>query len=88
MASQWSGQVGKATNPLNGFEGKPIISQAGQTKYLGRVVIELWESPDPSDSLGAKGLAYVSDAATGVDWRDLLRRVAAALPSRIARDHP
>jgi hypothetical protein len=88
VANTWTGQTGKATNPLNGFEGRPIISGAGRGRYLGRVVIEVWESPDANDTLGAKGLAYMPDAATGVDWLDLLRRVAAALPTRIAGDYP
>lgn len=72
-------------DPLENFYGKPLISQElSGTKYLGRLVIELYESPGASD---ADGLAYTIDPAhnVNIDEKTLLKRIVDALPLRVAR---
>jgi len=69
-------------DPFAGFSGKPMFSGGGPTAtYVGRVVIELWESPNMTDE---QTMAITTDTTGSVDWKTLLQRVAAALPARIA----
>ena len=73
-------------DPLENLYGKPMISQENpDTRYLGRVIIELYESPGASD---AAGLAYTIDPASGtnIDEKTLIKRIADALSLRIARN--
>lgn len=67
---------GTAPDPLAGYYDVPIISvpQPGQT-YVGRVILELWESPGSDD---ANSLVMMGQPA-------LIQRVAQALPVRLAR---
>jgi len=75
-------------DPLKGFYGKPIVSEEipGENRYLGRIIVELYEAPDISSD--ANGLAFTTDPAhqAGISAADLLERIAAALPVRIAKD--
>jgi hypothetical protein len=73
-------------DPMQNVYGKPMISEEHpHTRYLGRVVIELYESPGASD---VNGLAYTIDPASGVniDEKTLIKRIADALSLRIARN--
>jgi hypothetical protein len=78
-----SGSSDQAADPLAGFAGKPILAaQSAGATYLGRVVIEVWDtgrSHDPSF-----GLTFSSDAVDG-NHRNLLRHVANGLPTRVAK---
>ena len=83
MSHQWKGSVSKVADPLEGFQGQPIVSLVGPNqRYLGRVVVELYETPNSSD---VNQLAFTIDAANGVDSSDLLKRIAAALSLRVAK---
>lgn len=50
-------------DPLKGFHGKPIVGEEipGETRYLGRIIVELYEAPDISSD--ANGLAFTVDPA-------------------------
>ncbi len=102
MADQpphWEKQVSSAPDPLAAFRGKPVISGGGANrKYIGRVIVELWElvpqsgqtSPvviDDVDGIAIRADATPSATASG-DHAALLDRVAAALPQRIAKGNP
>jgi len=89
VMAQWQGKAGKSRNALSGSEGKPIISQAGPgARYLGRVVIELWDHPDHPDKTGAATLAYQVDLGAGspLNQVELLDRASQAFPIRFQRD--
>jgi hypothetical protein len=78
----WQMQTGPADDPLLPYRGRPVISAGSAGRYIGRVVIELWESEsEPND---VNGLAFTTDTVQG-DQQTLLQRVAAALPARLAR---
>lgn len=78
-----TGASGASVEPLASFAGKPILaSQGSGSKYIGRVVVEVWDtgtSIDPS-----YGLSFSSDAVDG-NQKALLRRVAAGLSARVAK---
>ena len=92
MAEEEAGRVRitHRVDPLEGYHGKPIISGGGShDRYIGRVILELWERPRGADP-GVNDVNYfsmTSDATDG-DAAGLLRRLADALPVRVARDHP
>lgn len=73
---------GPAIDPLHGYHGKPIVSDAvpGES-YVGRVIVELWDVPGRGDE---SNLAISVDAVDR-DQPQLLQRVAAALPRRLTR---
>jgi hypothetical protein len=51
----WGSKLGKTDNPFSAHAGKPLYSGGGSDdRYLGRVVIELWES-DRTDRKGRDG---------------------------------
>lgn len=76
----WQMQTGPADDPLLPYRGRPVIS-AG--KYIGRVVIELWES-ESGPVNDVNGLAFTSDTVQG-DQHTLLQRVADAFPTSLDR---
>lgn len=88
----WKSEISKVTHPLQGTEGKPLISEAGpDDRYVGRVIVEVWDSPHSRHPTGADHLAYVVDPAhdatnQGGAMQQLLQRVATALPARLAND--
>ncbi len=85
------GTIGPSrVDPLADWVGRPLIS-AGSGHYVGRLIIELWENHNPltgeklADSFG---LAYAPNPAPGEDSDDLIYRISAAFPVRIAQMHP
>jgi len=96
---QWQKSVSPVADPLAAYAGRPIISGAvSNRKYIGRVIVELWElvpqsgqtSPvviDDVDGIAISADATPSATASG-DHATLLDRVAAALPQRVAKGNP
>lgn len=88
----WKSEISKVSQPSQETEGKPLISGAGpDDRYVGRVIIEVWDSPHSRHPTGADYLAFVVDPAHDTANRDaaiqqLLQRVATALPARVASD--
>lgn len=75
-------QVVTAADPLAGYHDQPVISDGGpQARYIGRVIIELWEPLSQPNDVG--GLAYTSEAVDGNNVA-LLQRIARALPLRLS----
>ena len=71
------------TDPLQGYYGRPLTSGLPSHKYIGRVIVELWEPPSGVND--ANGLTFRFSAAGGIKPADVLKRVAAALPQRLAK---
>jgi hypothetical protein len=74
------------SDPLAAHYGKPLISEAStHVRYLGRVVIELYESEGITDEMG---LAYTIDPAsdTGLDAATLAKRISEAFVTRVPKD--
>jgi hypothetical protein len=45
----WGSKLSKTDNPLAAHAGKPFYSGGGsEDRYLGRVIIELWEVKGPT----------------------------------------
>lgn len=79
----WKASVGHVNDPLAAFHKKPIISSGGtDATYVGRIVIEMWDTPEARDD--ADRIAITSDAVDG-KHADLLVRLAKALPSIVQR---
>jgi len=84
----------KGPAPLLPYQGKPFVgfSRPG-FRYVGRLVVELFEYTDPTDPSkaspagDANSIAMQCDAVDG-DYAEVTRRIAAALPIRVARDKP
>ena len=73
-------------DPFQNRHEKPMISNAGPTsRYRGRVVIELWESPDSTD---VNQLGLLIDPADGTNGKKLLQDVATALPLHLLTLYP
>ncbi len=73
-------------DPLAAHYGKPLISGAStHARYLGRVVIELYESEGATDEMG---LAYSIDPASdaGLDAATLAKRISEAFVTRVPKD--
>ena len=73
-------------DPLAAHHGKPLISGAStHVRYLGRVVIELYESEGTTDEMG---LAYTIDPASdaGLDAATLVKRISEAFVIRVPKD--
>lgn len=71
----------QSPDPLQNYYGKPLIGEAGPSmKYVGRLIIELYEQPYSSD---ANSLVLAFDPAPGESQGDLVKRIAAALPERL-----
>lgn len=82
----------KLAAPFGQYRQEAVFSDGGpQSIYLGRVVVELWNSPANSrglspEQLDAAGLAVVLEPTGEVgDSQRLLQRVMAALPQRFAK---
>lgn len=72
------------SDPLAEYHGKPLVGvSSSHSRYLGRVVVELYESPLHDSA--SDGLVFSADLGlnVGIDYNELLRRVAAALPRRV-----
>lgn len=75
--------VESVPDPLADYHGKPLISQASpRCKYLGRIIVELWEQPGFSD---AQSIALSVQGTESVGTAELLQRIAEALPIRAAK---
>lgn len=96
---QWQKSVSSTADPLASYVGRPIISEGGANrKYIGRVIVELWEPVPQSGANNSivindvNSMAISADAAPSAtangDHATLLDRVAAALPQRVAKGNP
>jgi hypothetical protein len=86
MSKQWEKRVSTAPDPLKDFRKKPIISGGGpKAKYLGRVIVELWDTGEGRDD--SYNIAYSSAPVDG-KYTELVKRVATALVERVRRDRP
>ena len=73
-------------DPLAAYYGKPLISGAStHVRYLGRVMIELYESEGATDEMG---LAYSIDLASDarLDAATLAKRISEAFVARVPKD--
>jgi hypothetical protein len=71
----------QSPDPLQNHYGKPLIGVVFPSmKYVGRLIIELYEQPGSSD---ANSLVLGMDPAPGESQADLVKRIAAALPERV-----
>lgn len=73
------------SDSLTGMGGKPMLGREGPDKhFVGRVIIELFEGPNiDSDAHGF--VMSISPALTSsLSQQELLKRIAAALPDRVA----
>jgi hypothetical protein len=76
--------MSKGTDRFQGFERKPMISSAGsQSRYLGRVVMEIWE-PVSSTGRGDQ-VAYIVSPASGIKTNDLLQRAIKSLAAHLEK---
>jgi hypothetical protein len=70
-------------DPLASYQGQPILGQRGPNKhYVGRVVVELWETGQPVDD--SHQIVFTADATDG-NHGALLRRIAPALLKRVQK---
>lgn len=77
----WQKKIVAAVDPLASYQGKPILGQGGANKhYVGRVVVELWETGQPVDD--SHQIVFTADATDG-NHGALLRRIASALLKRV-----
>jgi len=76
--TQTSGQA----DPLATFQGKPMLGTHPRGTFLGRVVIEMWETGSALDDSNKLSLSF--EAVDG-GHAAFLRRVTAALPGRIEK---
>ena len=71
---------------LKEVRGKPMITEEMPgTRYLGRVIVELYEIHGEPDD---RNIAYSIDTAHGanIEAKTLVKRIAAALYNRVAKD--
>lgn len=81
---RWQGAEEAGPDPLAKYARQPIISAgAPNSTYVGRVILELWDSGGDD----WRSMAVSTDAAEGADAA-LLQRVAKALPTLTARRKP
>jgi hypothetical protein len=81
--SEWSKSDSSVADPLAQYAHKPMLAAAGKgAKYLGRVIIEVWETGNATDD--SQRLTFSSEAVDG-NHEALLTRVAAGLPKRVER---
>ncbi len=83
----WKAEISEVDDPLVGYHKKPIISLASSpnAKYLGRVIVELWDNTGARDD--ADALTISAGAMDGKHGK-LLARIAEALLVRVQRSHP
>ncbi|QBD76418.1 hypothetical protein EPA93_10515 [Ktedonosporobacter rubrisoli] len=82
MSQQWQGEQRQtqAVDVLSSVRNQPILGQQGaNATYVGRVIVELWETSAKDDS---KGIAISVSAMNG-DNATLLERVANGLLKRV-----
>jgi hypothetical protein len=84
MPSWQASETSGAPDPLADYRHRPIISGGGgDLTYVGRVIVELWESSSGLDD--SRTMAMSAEARDG-DHAALARRVAAALPRAVQRN--
>lgn len=73
-------------DPFAGYAGVPMFSAvSGQQRYLGRVVIEIWQGSSRSMTEGS-GLAFLIDPGTSdVAGQKLLELVRDGIGARLAQ---
>lgn len=87
MAHHWTKSIfNRRRDPLEAYYGRPLIGTPGaETRYVGRVVVELWQGQ--SRERGAsEDVAFTIDPAEGggsAERAALFQRIAAVLPTRI-----
>lgn len=74
------GQLSNVPSPLIGSHGKPVMSEARGSKYLGRVIVEVWAS----DTTGKATVAHSLDPV-GISGTELLQHTGDLLPAELAR---
>ena len=79
--SPWSTHVEEADDPLTNWSGRPILSvaPASDARYVGRVVVEVWDVPGMSP---ASSIVFSADGDRSSS-RTLLRKVARLLSERL-----
>lgn len=71
-------------HPLTGTAGKPLISkETSDTRFVGRVIIELYEGPHIESDADGFALVISPAIGSGISQHELLKRIAAALPARV-----
>jgi hypothetical protein len=82
MSQEWKKQeTTRMGDPLSGYQGRPILGQQGpNAKYLGRVIVELWETNSTTND--SNNIA-VSAGAVDEDNATFIERIAAALSERV-----
>lgn len=74
------------TEPLAGLGGKPIIGQeTANTRFVGRIVVELFEGPYISSDAHGLVMQVGPSAQSGLSQLELLKRIVAALPDGAVR---
>lgn len=72
-------------NPLAGTGGKPLIGKESPGhRYVGRVIVELYEGPDIRSDADGLVMIISPSLTSSLSQQDLLKRIAAALPGRVA----
>lgn len=86
--STWNKNISSSDSsqePLASYSGKPILASQGPAAvFLGRVVVEVWQTPGSVGSEPGRDLSFSSEAVDG-NHSALLRRVAAGLAQRVAQ---
>jgi hypothetical protein len=75
--------------PLKITSGPVMTKGYSNGRYLGRVIIEVWDNPAvPADKAAAWGLAYTYTVGENspVNAKQLCQRVAEAFPIRFMQD--
>ncbi len=82
MSHEWKKQETHQTDaPLANYQGMPILGQQGPSaQYLGRVIIELWETNGTKDDVNN---IAISAGAVDEDNSTLTERIAAALSTKV-----
>ena len=84
MAGGWESKASHVDDPLAEYAGRPIVSgPATPGKYLGRVVVELWENTSHAGT-PIDAVTMSLDPAAEIANVDLLRRAAARLPDVVS----
>jgi hypothetical protein len=80
--SGWQKTAIAGNDHLANYQGKPILGQRANKRYVGRVVVELWETGQPVDD--SQQIVFTADATDG-NHGALLRRIASALLKRVQK---
>lgn len=68
---------------FRGLEGKPIIGSTPNQRYLGRIVLEVWEPLRAGKH--PEEMAYIISPARGVSSDELLLRATRAMNTELER---